>query len=102
MGAPALPRASRLTAVTMTDLSGTTVRSRRRRTGLAVLTAVLALAALSTGAAPRTAPSRPSPDPAPAGSPAGWLEIDYGPLVDTRRLTHSGESIGMVLKDLDG
>ena len=33
---------------------------------------------------------------------AAWIDIDYGPLLDRRQPTHSGESIGAVLKRLDG
>jgi hypothetical protein len=38
-----------------------------------------------------------------AGAPgSGWVEVDYGPLVNLRELTHSGESVGMLLGRLQG
>lgn len=61
---------------------------------------------LPSDAAPRS--GRPEPPPAPsarAGNGARaepWLRVDYGPLVDRRRLTHSGESVGELLRELDG
>ena len=30
----------------------------------------------------------------------GWIEIDYGPLLDRRQLTHSGDSVGVLLDRL--
>jgi len=63
----------------------------------------LVVCALTVSAAPKPKP-KPAPPEAPkveAKSPAidasGWITIDYGPLVDRRRLTHSGESIGTLL-----
>ena len=35
-----------------------------------------------------------------SGVDAGWIRIDYGELVDTRRLSHSGESVGDLLDRL--
>lgn len=67
-------------------------------------TILLGLLMLPPGAAPA-----PPGDRAPggvlgasSGSPSGWMEVDYSALVDTRRLTHSGESVGMVLEALHG
>jgi hypothetical protein len=34
--------------------------------------------------------------------PAGWVEVDYGALVDTRALSHSGEPVGVLLNTLGG
>jgi hypothetical protein len=39
---------------------------------------------------------------APETAPAGWLRIDYGALVDGRKLTHSGEPVGVLLERLGG
>ncbi|HKQ61412.1 MAG TPA: hypothetical protein VJS92_08965, partial [Candidatus Polarisedimenticolaceae bacterium] len=33
---------------------------------------------------------------------SGWLEVDYGELVDRRELSHSGESVGALLRQLGG
>jgi hypothetical protein len=33
---------------------------------------------------------------------AGWVEVGYGPLVDLRRLTHSGDPVGRLLDRLGG
>ena len=58
---------------------------------LRALTLVLA-ATLSSAAEPS----------APDSEPTGWLRIDYGALVDRRRLTHSGDPVGVVLDRLGG
>ncbi len=39
---------------------------------------------------------------APEPAPARWLRIDYGALVDGRKLTHSGEPVGVLLGRLGG
>ena len=67
----------------------------RTPTRLTIVSILLALAVLPAGA-PGAAPG------AASGSASGWMEVDYRALVDTRRLTHSGESIGMVLHELHG
>jgi len=38
----------------------------------------------------------------PAVAAGGWLDVDYGPLVDRRQLSHSGESVGALLDRLGG
>jgi hypothetical protein len=55
-----------------------------------IVAAVLCVGAVTTSAAQ---------DPGAAG---GWTVVDYGALVDGRRLTHSGEAIATVLKRLGG
>lgn len=37
-----------------------------------------------------------------AGSQGPWIRVDYGPLVDRRQLSHSGESVGALLRRLGG
>jgi len=37
-----------------------------------------------------------------AAAPPGWVEVDYGALVDRRQPTHSGESVGEILQRLGG
>jgi hypothetical protein len=37
-----------------------------------------------------------------ASSSSGWVSVDYGPIVDRRVPTHSGESVGTILDRLDG
>ena len=68
--------------------------------------AALALLLLPAGAAPappgRAPAASSGPGAAGSASAAGWMEVDYAALVDTRRLTHSGESVGMVLHQLGG
>ena len=36
------------------------------------------------------------------GLPDGWVEVDYGALVDRRQLSHSGEPVGVLLNKLAG
>src|SRR5262245_56413740 len=74
-----------------------TARQARAWAAAGVLTLLLLPA---QGAAP--APSAASGSGGSAGSASGWIEVDYAALVDGRRLTHSGESIGMVLNQLRG
>jgi hypothetical protein len=62
-----------------------------------VLLAVLVLGAGVT----RLAPEEPS-SPWMAVGGSGWVEAGYGPLVDRRQLTHSGESVGRLLDRLGG
>ena len=38
----------------------------------------------------------------PKPSSASWIRVEYGSLVDTRRLTHSGEAVGPILARLGG
>jgi hypothetical protein len=64
------------------------LRSLRRGRRLAVLAAAVAFAA--AGLAPAVAAA------------TGWTEVDYGALVDGRRISHSGESIEALLARLDG
>jgi hypothetical protein len=74
--------------------------------------APLVLAALF-GSADVAAPPRkaPAPKPQPAGPAAAlppaspldpWLRVEYGTLVDRRKLTHSGEPVGYLLAKLGG
>jgi len=59
--------------------------------------AALALLALAgAGAHPSSAAPRDD------GQPADWLQVDYGELVDRRRPSHSGESVGELLAGLAG
>lgn len=44
----------------------------------------------------------PTAGTAPTGASPGWIEIDYGPLVDLERLAQSGESVRTLLRELDG
>ena len=58
---------------------------------------LLASAVSSSGAREKTLASAP-----PAAGLPDWVQIDYSALVDRRRLSHSGESIGTLLKALEG
>jgi len=64
-------------------LSGFHERFRATALTLALVVALAGAAAAETG-------------------PAGWVEVDYGALVDTRALSHSGEPVGVVLNKLGG
>ncbi|HEX4825268.1 MAG TPA: hypothetical protein VFV19_13260 [Candidatus Polarisedimenticolaceae bacterium] len=44
----------------------------------------------------------PGPPPASKEASARWVVVDYGPLVDRRKLTHSGDSVGTLLDQLGG
>ncbi|MBP7147415.1 MAG: hypothetical protein KBD01_07705 [Acidobacteria bacterium] len=66
-----------------------------RMTGL---TRLAALAAACGSAALAILVARGAP--APAVPP--WLDIDYGTLVDRRELSHSGETVGQLLRALGG
>ncbi len=72
---------------------------------LALLVAVVgrrravARAAAASPAPPAASPSTAPAAPAPA---AGWIVLDYRPLVDLRQPTHSGEPVGLVLERLGG
>lgn len=54
----------------------------------------------------QAAPQKSAPGSAAPGGQGlgrnGWTTIDYSALVDTRRLSHSGESVGMLLQRLEG
>jgi len=74
------------------------------------LVAALALALSAGGLAVAVARKAPSPKP-PAAAPAEivqasppppWLRVEYGALLDRRRLTHSGEPVGALLNRLGG
>ena len=71
---------------------GSTVLTLRHVARLVAVAALLALVA--PGGRGRGAGAA-EPDP-------GWLEVDYRELVDRRRLTHSGDSVGTLLSALDG
>lgn len=60
----------------------------------ALLTATLLAA--GTGRAPA------APDAATPGAGRGWVRVRYRELVDRRKLTHSGTSVGDLLAKLDG
>ena len=60
----------------------------RSRTGAVVLSACLAL--LFAG------------DAGAQALPEGWIQVDYSGLVDRRALSHSGESVGVLLERLEG
>ncbi len=52
---------------------------------------------------PRPRPRRPRRGAPAASAPAaGWIVLDYRPLVDLRQPTHSGEPVGLVLERLGG
>ena len=59
---------------------------------------VLVLLAAAGGTAAKKPPANPPPGPA---TPA-WLRVEYGALVDARRITHSGEAVGAILARLGG
>ena len=72
---------------------------------LALLVAVV----VGTGLSPRAAAASPAPPvaspstaPAAPAPAAGWIVLDYRPLVDLRQPTHSGEPLGLVLERLGG
>lgn len=67
-------------------------RTWRVATVIPVLLLGLAASGLSRGQAPGEGGS----------SPGGWVAVDYGPIVDRRMPTHSGESVGTILDRLDG
>ncbi len=71
----------------------------------AMLTRSLRLASLSAvvavAGATSLAPQEPSSSFLAVGK-ARWVEVGYGPLVDLRRLTHSGEPVGRLLDRLGG
>jgi hypothetical protein len=60
--------------------------------GWRAVTMVLFLATATVWGAP----------PAPTPPAARWLRVDYSALVDGRRLTHSGEPVGILLQRLAG
>lgn len=82
--------------------------SRSVRVRGVIVAMLLVLLLLPAGAAPAppsgrgTAAAPGAASIAAGGSASGWMEVDYAALVDTRRLTHSGESVGMVLHELGG
>src|SRR6058998_3558343 len=80
--------------------------------GSMVLLALLAILSAGAAATTSSSPSPSSPsgtkpsrstaaDSGLAGGPA-WVEVDYGELLDRRRLSHSGESIEILLQKLQG
>src|SRR5437773_729825 len=85
------------------EIRAMTVRAHPRRLLHALL---IAAAALTSQAAPKPSQVRPTPvtEPSAAGiaAPTGWIDVDYAALVDARRLSHSGESVGMLLQRLGG
>ena len=49
------------------------------------------------------ASAKPAAKPAPTSAKnGGWVSVDYSSLLDRRRLTHSGESVGELLERLAG
>jgi hypothetical protein len=66
---------------------------RRRARPAFGLGALLLHVGLLTATWAQTATSRNVPE---------WVRTDYGAIVDTRQLSHSGESVGILLRKLDG
>ena len=60
--------------------------------------------AFAAGPSPSSAGSSGAPADVAAGSPpaTAWGQVDYGPLVDRRQLSHSGEPVGVLLARLQG
>jgi len=61
--------------------------------------ALLALLVAGLGVT-RLLPEEPPRLPLAVGN-TGWVDVDYGPLVNRRELTHSGDSVGGLLVRLD-
>ncbi|MCU0230185.1 MAG: hypothetical protein MUC67_02280, partial [Acidobacteria bacterium] len=70
------------------------------RRSLAIQVTLLALVAAAGALPTLSSAAAPAPSAAGAAPASGWLVLDYGPLVDRRQPTHSGEPIGMVLDRL--
>src|SRR5262245_55839942 len=61
------------------------------RRGWGTLISWVLLASAAWAAKPEKAPPNPA-----------WIRVEYGSLVDARRLTHSGEPVGAILARLGG
>src|SRR5262245_24718750 len=72
-----------------------------RRSPVAVLALAL-VASLGALAAKKTTAPAATPAPAAAKGSSSWLRVEYGALVDKRRITHSGEAVGAILARLGG
>ena len=67
--------------------------------GLVAAAGLIANAVSGAGAAPQP---RQTASPAAGSGSTGWTGVDYGQIVDGRRLSHSGESVGSLLQNLKG